>query len=268
MNPKYIDIHSHVQFSAFNKDRDDVLRRAREAETWMINVGTEFDTSKKAVELANKAGDGVFATVGLHPTHTIDEEFNYDAYKILVMDPKVIAIGECGLDYYRLEKNTVEKQKKVFEQHVRLADEVGKPLMLHIRNFPEGSGNAYKDVLEILRGINPKIRGDVHFFAGSQDDARAFLDFGFTLSFTGAITFLKSKKPGMADYEELIKFIPLDMIMAETDCPYLSPVPLRGKRNEPANVRHVVAKIAEIKGLSEDKVAPILVANTKRVFGI
>lgn len=287
MNPKYIDIHSHLHFAAFDADRAEVLKRAQDADVWMINVGTQYDTSKGAVELANTVSEGVFATIGLHPTHTAKsfhdkqelggwgeeftsrgEVFNYEAYKKLGQDQKVVGVGECGLDYYRLDQETAGRQKSVFEEHIRLADELGKPLMLHIRNSSESGPNAYKDALDILKSINPKVRGDVHFFAGNIDDAKAFLNYGFTLSFTGAVTFPKSKKPGMADYEELIKFAPLDMILTETDCPYIAPVPHRGTRNEPANVRYVVKRIAEIKKMPEEEIVTVLLANARRVFRI
>jgi TatD DNase family protein len=291
MNPKYIDIHSHVHFAVFDNDRDAVLKRTLDAGTWMINVGTQYDTSLNAVKLANAVPEGVFATIGLHPIHTAKsyhdkqelgeegeaftsrgEEFDYEAYKKLGQDPKVVGVGECGLDYYRLEADTIDRQKKVFQEHIRLADELGKPLMLHIRNSPnevnQSGANAYADALDILKSMDPKIRGDVHFFAGGIEDARAFLDYGFTLSFTGAVTFPKSKKAGMADYEELIKYTPLDMILTETDCPYITPVPYRGQRNEPANVMYVVKRIAEIKGLPEERVAEVLLANARRVFKI
>ncbi len=171
----------------------------------------------------------------------------------MLKDPKVVAIGECGLDYYRMEPESIEKQKKAFIEQVELANEIGKPLMLHIRN-------AYKDALEILKQY-AKVKGDVHFFAGTSEDAKGFLDFGFTLSFTGVITFTH-------DYDEVIKNIPLDMIMSETDSPYVTPVPYRGKRNEPSYVREVVKKIAEIKGLPEEEVAKAIIANAKRVFAI
>ena len=239
----------------------------------MINVGTQYDTSKNAIDLAHTVDEGVYATVGLHPTHTSKshhdvDEFDYSAYKKLAEDPKVVGIGECGLDYYRLDEDTIAKQKKVFEAHVQLADDVGKSLMLHIRNSPEGKANAYKDALDIIKSVNPKIRGDVHFFAGGVLDARPFLDFGFTISFTGVITFPNSKKPGMVDYEELIKFAPLDMILAETDCPYVAPMPHRGKRNEPNYVEYVIRRIAEVKGQPEDVVSAVLLANARRVFRI
>lgn len=287
MIPKYIDIHSHVNFKAFDEDRDEVIKRALENDTWVINVGTQIDTSRKAVEMANQYKEGVYAIIGLHPIHTgasfhdekelgeggaeftsRGENFDKEAYKKLLTDPKVVGIGECGLDYYRMDEESIEKQKKAFIEQIELANEVGKPLMLHIRNNPKDkSHDAYADSLEILKKhyrYNPATsgaRGDVHFFAGSLQDAQKFVDFGFTLSFTGVITFT-------TDYDEIIKNTPLDMIMTETDAPYVTPVPYRGKRNEPLYVKEVVKKIALVKGLSEEEVAEAIVANAKRVFGI
>ncbi|MEK7471110.1 MAG: TatD family hydrolase [Patescibacteria group bacterium] len=276
MQPKYIDIHSHLNFKAFDDDRDKVIKRAFDNNTWIINVGSQFSTSKRAVEIANKYKEGVFAIVGLHPIHleesyhddkeiggegfmTRVEEFDKDAYRELLKDPKVVAIGECGLDYFHCNTDTIEKQKKTFREHVSLAQETKKPLMLHIRNNPKDSSlNAYQDVLEILKEFTG-VKGNVHFFAGTWEDAKAFLDFGFTLSFTGVITFTH-------DYDEVIRNIPLDMIMSETDSPYVAPVPYRGKRNEPVYVKEIVKKIAEIKNLPEAEVAKTIFANAKRVF--
>lgn len=278
--PKYIDIHSHVNFKAFDEDRDVVIRRALDAGTWVINVGTQIDTSKKAIEMAHQYEEGVYAIIGLHPIHTgasfhdekelgeggkeftsRGEVFDKEKYIELCRDEKVVGIGECGLDYYRCDPEYVEKQKKAFIEQIEVANEVGKPLMLHIRNNPEDKTlNAYRDALEILKQ-HAKVKGDVHFFAGSVEDAKSFVDFGFTLSFTGAITFGKN-------YEEVIKSIPLEMIMSETDAPYVTPVPHRGKRNEPIYVSEVVKKIAEIKGLPETKVAEAIIQNAKRVFYI
>lgn len=278
--PKYIDIHSHVNFKAFDEDRDEVIKRALDNDTWVINVGTQIDTSKKAVEMANQYQEGVYAIIGLHPIHTgasyhdekelgeggkeftsRGESFDKDAYRELLKNPKVVGIGECGLDYFRLTEESVEKQKNDFIAQIELANEFNKPLMLHIRNNPEDkSHNAYADALEILKACS-KVKGDVHFFAGSVEDAKAFVDFGFTLSFTGVITFADS-------YDEVIKATPLDMIMSETDSPYVTPAPHRGKRNEPVYVSEVVKKIAQIKGLPEVEVAQAILANAKRVFDI
>ena len=280
MAPRYIDIHSHVNFSAFDADREEVLRRALEGDTLVINVGTQIDTSRKAVELANKYDEGIYAIIGLHPIHTgasyhdvkelgeggkeftsRGEIFNKAEYRKLLADPKALGVGECGLDYYRCDDESIARQKEAFFPQIELANEFHKPLMLHIRNNPEDkSKNAYFDALELLKK-HAQVKGDVHFFAGGLPEAQAFLDFGFTLSFTGVITFTH-------DYDEVIKNTPLEMIMTETDSPYVAPVPYRGKRNEPVYVREVVKKIAEIKNLPEEKVAQAIISNAKRVFGL
>jgi len=276
--PKYIDIHSHVNFKAFKEDGDAVIQRALDNDTWVINVGSQFSTSKRAVEIANKYKEGVFAIVGLHPIHleelfhddeeiggegfaTHAEVFDKEKYLELLKDPKVVGIGECGLDYFHCKPESIEKQKKTFREQVSLAQETGKALMLHIRNNPKDSSlNAYNDVLEILKEF-PGVKGDVHFFAGNIQDAKNFNDLGFTVSFTGVITFTH-------DYNEVIKSVPLNMIMADTDSPYVAPVPFRGKRNEPVYVKEIVKKIAEIKNLPENEVAEAIFANAKRVFDI
>ena len=285
--PKYIDIHSHVNFKAFDEDRDEVVKRTLANDTWVINVGTQVDTSRKAVEMANEYEEGVYAIIGLHPIHTgasyhdekelgeggkeftsRGEKLDKDAYGELFKNPKVVGIGECGLDYYHLDEESIDRQKEAFISQIELAKEFDKPLMLHIRNNPKDSSrNAHHDSLELLKkysrvhSASGGARGDVHFFAGTPADARAFWDFGFTLSFTGVITFTR-------DYDEVIRLTPLEMIMSETDAPYVAPVPHRGKRNEPSYVREVVKRIAEIKGLSESVMAEIMVKNARRVFGI
>jgi len=280
MTPKYIDIHSHVNFKAFDEDREEVIKRALENDTWIINVGTQVDTSTRAVEMANQYKEGVYAIIGLHPIHTgmsfhdekelgvggkeftsRGEVFDKESYRELLKDKKVVAIGECGLDYYRLDEASIEKQKLAFMEQIELANEFNKPLMLHIRHGVNHiRNNAYVDALEILKKYS-KVKGDVHFFAGTLEDAQAFTDFGFTLSFTGVITFTH-------DYDEVIKNTPLGMIMSETDSPYVAPTPYRGKRNEPSYVREVVKKIAEIKNLPEQEVAETIIANAKRIFNI
>ena len=287
MPPKYIDIHTHVNFKVFDADREAVIARALENGTWLINVGTQVDTSRSAVELAHKYPEGVYAIIGLHPIHTEasfhdeqelggegkeftsrGEEFDKTAYRELLQDPKVVALGECGLDYYHLEAESIEKQKRAFVGQIELANEIGKPLMLHLRNHPKNKEiNAYTDALALLKehldskSLPVGRRGDVHFFAGSPTEAKEFLDFGFTLSFTGVITFTQ-------DYDEVIKNTPLDMIMSETDAPYVAPVPYRGKRNEPVYVKEVVKRIAEIKNLPEAEVAEAIMTNAKRLFRI
>lgn len=278
MNPTLIDVHTHINFNAFKEDGLEVIERALARHVWMILVGSQIDTSRRAVEYAEKHPEGVYAAVGLHPIHlfkdhfdvaeeekkagvpsydTRPEVFEYAAYKELALNPKTVAIGECGLDYYRGRDDDISKkaQAEVFRMQVALAREVKKPLMIHCRN-------AYEDLLQILREEKAAdIGGDVHFFAGSWNIAKQFLDLGFYLSFTGVITFAR-------DYDEVLKNTPLERIMIETDAPYVTPVPHRGKRNEPLYVEYVAKKIAEIKNLPEDEVFRQIVENAKTCFRI
>jgi TatD DNase family protein len=274
----YFDIHAHLNFAAFDTDREETIQRCKDAGVSVINVGTQLETSKKAVEIAEQY-DNMYAIVGLHPIHTCeahhdedeigpetkpfkskDTDFDVQAFEELCKHPKVVAIGECGLDFFRLDEASIEKQKKIFVQHIELAQKVGKPLMFHIRNNKDRS--AYKEAIEILDQY-PGVKGNSHFFAGNVEEAKMFLERGHTLSFTGAITYKNAES-----YAEVVKYVPLDMIMSETDCPYVAPVPYRGERNEPVYVIEVVKKIAEIKGLPVEEVAEQLRKNVKRVFGI
>lgn len=291
MTPKYIDIHSHVNFTAFDADRDEVIKRALKNDTWMINVGTQADTSKEAIGLALQYEEGVYATVGLHPIHTSasyhdkqelgdegqeftsrGEVFDKEIYRKFLADPKankkIVAIGECGLDYYHCNEESISKQRKAFIEQIELANEFNKPLMLHIRQGVNHiERNAYLDALEILKK-HAKVKGAVHFFVGAKEEAKEFYDFGFMISFTGVLTF-PPKKDGTGFYfNEVVKNIPLHMMLTDTDSPYVAPIPYRGKRNEPVYVREIVRKIAEIKNLSEREVAEAIIANAKRVFGI
>jgi TatD DNase family protein len=275
MEPKYYDVHAHVQFKAYDEDRDLVISRSLDEGVHMMNVGTQKDTSKLAVELAEKY-EGLYAAIALHPIHTSashhdekelgeegkaftsrGEEFDQVFYEELARHPKVKAIGECGLDYYRLDEETAARQREIFIKHIEVANKAGKPLMLHIRSGEKRS--AYKDAAEILRE-HAKVKGDVHFFAGSWEEAQLFLELGFTLSFTGVVTFTH-------DYDEVVRNTPLDMILAETDCPYITPVPFRGRRNEPMHVREVYKAIARIKGENEETVRLQINENARRVFG-
>lgn len=246
-----IDAHAHLNFPDYDADRGEVAARAREAGIGMINVGTDLETSRQVVELA-KQNENMWAAIGLHPTDH-EQTFDHEAFLNLAREEKVVAIGECGLDYFRSSPETAAQQKAVFIKQIELANEVGKPLMLHVRN-------AYQDAYELVKAY-AKVKGDVHFFAGNWEEAKLFLDLGFTLSFTGVITFANS-------YDEVIKNVPLDMILAETDCPFVAPTPYRGKRNEPSYVQEVVKRLAEIKGLGVGELSKATLANTARVFGL
>jgi TatD DNase family protein len=271
MNPQYYDCHTHVNFVAFKDDAEETLVRAQDAGVGMIMVGTQYDTSADAVKVA-ESHENVYAAIGLHPIHSTrsyhdekelgeggkeftsrGEAFDAVRYEALAQSPKVVAIGECGLDYYRLEEDTKKTQEETFIQQIEMANRLNKPLMLHIRN-------AYEDSLALLRA-HAKVKGDVHFFAGDWNIAKQFLDFGFTLSFTGVLTFAR-------DYDETVRNAPLDMLLTETDAPYVAPKPYRGKRNEPAYVVEVVKVIAEIRGEPLEKVQEQLASNARRVFGL
>jgi len=304
-----VDTHAHVNFQAFKDDAKETLQRALDNDIWVINVGSQIDTSRQAVELANQFESGVYAVVGLHPEHThsqyVDEEethfltreenFDYEAYKKLAQNPKVVGIGECGLDYYRLPEGIdpqiiKQKQKDAFRLQVKLAKELNKVLVIHSRPA-KGDESLYDDLLEILdkesnlspalpsggEGVSaepsPLMRGDarraerlrfeVHSFTGSPEYLQKFLDRGAYVSFNGIITFDKT-----GNMEELVKLAPLDRIILETDCPYLAPVPNRGKRNEPSFVKFVAEKVAQIKDLSVGETEEATVDNAKKIFNI
>lgn len=253
---KYIDIHSHLNFPDYENDLAEVISRAQKAEVGMIIVGTDCPMSEKAVKIAEGYKD-IWATIAIHPTHTKDV-VDFSILEKLAKQTKVVAIGECGLDYFRGEETEFEKQKKIFIKHIDLANEVNKPLMLHIRSGNDRS--AYKDAHEIIRS-NSKVLGDIHFFAGNAEEAKLFLDLGFYFSFTGVITFARN-------YDEVIKYIPIDRIMSETDCPYVTPAPHRGKRNEPVFVTEIANTIAMIKGLPLEKTHEQLVFNAVKMFSL
>ena len=274
-----IDTHCHLNFSAYKDDLDTVIKRTLVAGMRVINVGSQNTTSQRAVDLAQKYPGKMFAAVALHPLHlhevyvdeveipfkTREEEYDHDYYKNLAQQPGVVAIGECGLDYFRVpddvdEQAFKQKQKDVFLQHIQLAQEVDKPLILHVRASKGNPQGAYLELLEVLQhsGYN---RGVVHCYTGDVDTARKILDAGFMLSFTGIITF-----PNAKELLPVVKYVPMDRIMVETDAPYLAPQQFRGKRNEPLYVQYVAQKIAEVKGLQVTDVENQTTANAEKLF--
>jgi TatD DNase family protein len=255
---KYIDIHCHLNLPEFDLDRVEVIRRAKENEVGMIIVGVDKVSSERAVKIAEE-NENIWAVVGLHPADNSTEIFDVDFYTELAQHPKVVGIGECGLDYFHMTQDDKARQEDIFLKQIAIANEVKKPLMLHIRNGKKGE-DAYRDALEIIRKY-AKVKGNVHFFAGSSDIAQQFIEIGFRLSFTGVITFTH-------DYDEVVKNTPLNMIMTETDAPYVAPVPYRGKRNEPIYVIETVKRIAEIRGEPIDKVSMQLLSNAKELFSL
>lgn len=284
-----IDTHCHIHFEAYKGEIDAVLERARASEVLMITVGTELFTSRQAVEFASRHPD-VWATIGLHPGHThaqnfIDENefpaghfdsghqaqiFDVAAFDELAKNPKVVAVGEFGLDYYRLSPDELKiqapHQQKVAAEQLVFATRHNLPVVIHCRPGAEGdSTHAYEDfarLVEIEQSQGGLTRGGaMHCFAGTPEEAKRFVDLGFYISFSGIVTFGKN-------IMETAKSVPLDRILIETDSPYLAPTPHRGKRNEPAFVVEVAKKLAELKAISLDELSAITTANAKRLFGI
>jgi len=267
---KYIDTHAHLNVSQFADDYQAVFDICAEQEVGVINVGTNKETSQKAVELAHSQLN-TWAIIGIHPcsvleadpddlgAHAAESELDYDFYKALAVDEKTVGIGECGFDYFHNAEDTYEQQRAVFLAQIALANEVGKPLMLHLRNSPKPGGrDAYDDALDILK-TEATVAGNAHFYAGTTEQAKAFFAMGYTISFTGVITFAKP-------YKELVQYAPLDLIHAETDCPYVTPVPYRGQRCEPWMVQAVYKKIAEFKELDAAVVREQLCKNAHTLW--
>ncbi|MGC9599632.1 MAG: TatD family hydrolase [Minisyncoccia bacterium] len=287
---EFFDAHAHTQFSAYDADREAVIRRAEDASVRVVNVGTQRDTSARAVALAEQHA-GFYAAVGLHPIHTSrsyhdtdelgggetakgfvsrDEVFDPDRYKALALHPKTVAIGECGLDYFRFNKDEsreeqIERQKAAFLAQIAFAREVKKPLMIHCRD-------AFADLIQLLKentfGFPAGGPGVIHFFTGTAVDAKQLLDLGFYFTFGGAVTFPPRKGKTEGDYDAIVKMIPADRLLSETDAPYVAPAPYRGKRNEPAYVVEVVKKLAELKNVSPDAMKERIYQNAVKVFNL
>jgi TatD DNase family protein len=269
----YFDTHTHVNFAAYKDDREETIKRALEAKTWMTNVGTQTDTSQSAADLAQKYPEGVYAAIGLHPVHTYqqmldeeeshfqsrDESFDEAVYESMLSE-KVVAIGECGLDYFRLpaegQEAAIRKQKTEFIKQLEFAKKHGLPVIIHCRD-------AYKDLLDILKSEYAGFPGVAHSFTDTWDTAKNFLDLGFYIALNGILTFDKTGK-----LAEVVEKSPLDHLLTETDAPYLTPPPYRGKRNEPAYVRYVAAKIAQIKKIDPEEAGDQTFQNASELFRI
>jgi TatD DNase family protein len=290
----YFDTHAHINFNAFKEDGEEVLKKTLLGGVFVMNVGSQYSTSKRAVEYAHKFSngaklrnrslapgqqDGIFAAVGLHPEHlragvfkysdpnevseteikTEGEKFEYAKYLELAKDEKVLAIGEVGLDYHHFEEgDDVEvlkkQQQEVLIKFIELANEVGKPVMIHC-------WDGYIDLLEILKKYPVDKKGIIHSFVGSWKTAKLFTEMGYKIGINGIATYGDS-------YDKLIRETSLENIVLETDCPYLTPVPHKGERNEPLFVKLVAEKIAKIKNISIEEVAEVTTKNAREVLGI
>lgn len=270
---KLVDTHTHVNFQPFLEDYQAVIDRATERGIVVTNVGTQWESSQRSVQLADQLGGLVYAAVGLHPLHLFNdvveeqtfggqtqrivakaEQFDPARYQQLAQSsPRVVAIGECGLDYYH-SAGLAAVQQQVLRQHFDIAVALNLPVIIHCRE-------AYDDLLTLLADYRGKIRGTIHCYTGTPDYIPKFLEFGLYIGFTGIITFTKAE-PVRASAQA----VPLDRLLLETDAPYLAPVPHRGKRNEPSYVWYVAEALAKLKGVSFEQLAAQTTANAFKLF--
>lgn len=248
---KLVDTHCHIYGKQYEEDIEEVLKRAEEKLEFMVNIGYDMDSSKISVEMADKY-PFIYATIGFHPTDIsgYSEEAEKELEE-LAKNPKVLAIGEIGLDYHWM-KDEKEIQKEVFRKQMELAKRVGKPVVIHTRD-------AMSDTIEILDEY-PEVEGIVHCYPGSYESAVKLMD-RYYFGVNGVVTFKNNKKT-----KEAVAKIPLERIILETDAPYLTPTPYRGKRNEPMYVEYVAAEIAEIKGITVEEVIKVTTENAKRAY--
>lgn len=285
-----IDTHSHLNFNAYKNDLDEVIKRTLDSDIFCINVGSKYETSKEAVEIAEKH-EGMYAAVGLHPIYAAaefvkirtdpeegdflpkEQEFDYEKYKNLSLSKKVIAIGEIGLDYYYRPKTKAkleqfkEKQKQIFLQQLDFARELDLPVILHCRM-------AHEDLIKLLGAqiavSYKEMKGVIHCFTGGIKEMEQYLNLGFYIGINGIIfsALGGSASGGKMPLDEVIKKCPLDKILVETDCPYLTPPQEGNKRNEPIFVKHVIQKIADLKALSFEEITEKTTRNAKDLFKI
>ncbi|MBS4221109.1 TatD family hydrolase [Bacillus sp. FJAT-49711] len=251
------DTHVHLNDDQYAEDLDEVIARAKNAGVeYMVVVGFDRKTIQKALEIIDEH-KFLYASVGWHPVDAIDmTEEDLIWLEEVAAHPKVVALGEMGLDYH-WDKSPKEIQKDVFRKQIRLAKKINMPIIIHNRD-------ATQDIIEILKEEHAEeVGGIMHCFSGSAEVAKQCLDLNFYISLGGPVTFKNAKKP-----KEVAIQVPLDRLLIETDCPYLAPHPYRGKRNEPSYVRLVAEQIADLKSLSLEEVAQITTANAKKVFGI
>ncbi|EJT5917787.1 TatD family hydrolase [Clostridium perfringens] len=256
MKYKIFDTHAHYDSDSFDEDRENVIKELKEnGIIGVLNCGSDLYGLRKSVELA-KEFDMFYAAVGIHPENA--DEFNEDVVKEIkefVKNEKVKAIGEIGLDYYWEENPPREVQKEVFRAQMKLADELNLPVVIHDRD-------AHKDTLEIMKEF-PHVIGVVHCFSGSVEFAKECIKLGYYIGFTGVLTFKNAKK-----LVDVCREIPAERMLVETDCPFMAPVPFRGKRNKSDYIEYIIDKMSEIRGISGEEMNEVLLNNKKRLFKI
>lgn len=286
----YIDSHAHINFKEYEGEIEDVLKRSFEAGVKkIVNVGSNYKTSVKTVEMVKDVRDiKMYATVGCHPIHLVKdivesakfdgkeykfttkkEVFNWDKYYNLAKSSdKIVGIGEVGIDIYRLEdekhdlETILKTQKEVFGKFIDMAKELNLPLVIHSRGKEKDSTDVYKIIYNILEE-KKYYNGVIHSYVGNMEYMKKFIDLGFYIGVNGIATFKNAQ-----EVQEVVKEVPLDKLLLETDCPFLAPDPYRGKRNEPMYIPTIAKKIAELKDISVDEIEKKTTKNSEKLFGI
>lgn len=251
-----IDSHAHLEMQEFDRDRDGVIRRAKEAGVdIIITVGTNLQDCRKVIDIAARY-ESVYAAMGIHPheVKSIDDK-TYDVIRMLIKQPKVVAYGEIGLDFFR-NHSPRDVQIRCFGEQLELADEFDLPVIIHDRD-------AHRETMEMLKRWKGKRGGIIHCFSGDIGMAKVCLDMGFYISVPGTVTFSKAER-----LSEVVRQVPLDRLLLETDAPYLAPQPYRGKRNEPSYVLLTAQKVADLKEISLAEIGAATSRNARTVFGI
>jgi TatD DNase family protein len=250
------DTHTHLNDKRFHSDQEAVIKRAQAAGVdHMVNIGFDEHSSRESLALAQKY-DFIYAAVGVHPHDAKSaNQATWDALSKLAAQPRTVAWGEIGLDYYR-DLSPRDVQQRVFIEQIELANEAGLPIIIHDRA-------AHGDVLKIIREHRAENGGIFHSYAGSWEMAKEILKLGYYISFSGPVTYKNARQT-----VEVAENVPADRFLLETDCPYLTPEPLRGKRNEPAYVLHTAAKVAELRQISVAEAGRLSTENVRRLFGL
>ena len=260
MKIQAIDTHCHLQFPQYDTDRDAVIKRARGAGIGTICVGTDLETSRHAVQLAQQ-NDDMWASVGLHPNDVAKGKYDEKDYESLLHDPKIVALGEIGLDYYRqTDEAKQDLQEEIFRRQLALAGNL--PCIIHCRDphrRSEGEASAHKRMIEILQE-HKTAHGVIHSFNGTREEPDVYIEEGWYIGLNGIITF-------STEYGDMVRHLPVESILLETDAPYLSPVPYRGQRNEPLQIMDIATWIAVIKGITLEDLKARTLANTLQCFG-
>jgi TatD DNase family protein len=248
----FVDSHAHLDDPAFASDLDAVLSRARsEGIARIVTIGTSLESSRRALALAERHADVWFAP-GIHP-HEADNPGPVEELKALAAHPRAVAVGETGLDAVK-NYASIPNQRRLFIRHLEIAREGDRPVSIHCRE-------AHPDTIAILRAHAP-LRGVIHCFSGTHEDAEMYVALGFYLSIAGPVTYPKAD-----GFREVVRQLPVDRLLLETDCPLLAPQPRRGKRNEPAYVRHTAEEVARLSGIPLDELGEATSENARRLFG-